>query len=69
MCANVDVYTYRFLCDAGFTGCCTDKNCTVIIPGSPVCYCDSLCHVFKDCCNDIDLIDCHHDSRKLQIIK
>ena len=39
--------------EAGFTGCCQDgSQCT----GSPTfdCYCDVNCHVFSDCCYDIE---------------
>ena len=39
--------------DAGYTTCCegSPSNC----PGQPPsCFCDSSCHEFSDCCQDID---------------
>ena len=37
---------------AGYTECCNDSVCL----GQPVedCYCDPTCHVFGDCCEDIN---------------
>jgi hypothetical protein len=34
---------------AGFSGCCMTEPCK---GEPPNCYCDSLCHTFKDCCPD-----------------
>ena len=46
---------------AGYTTCCTDDNCDVasvidFVPFS--CFCDAACHVYGDCCNDIEEIGC-----------
>ena len=41
-----------FCVDAGFVGCCV-SGCFV---GS--CFCDQICYVFGDCCDDIADIGC-----------
>lgn len=37
---------------SGHTSCCI-SGCSVNMPGAPLCYCDSVCHTFDDCCSDI----------------
>ena len=46
--------------DAGYTTCCTDDNCEVASVDlvSFTCFCDKVCHVYGDCCNDIREIGC-----------
>ena len=42
---------------ANFTqGCCTSGTCHGV--GDTVCYCDQACHVFNDCCNDVNETGC-----------
>ena len=49
--------------DAGFTGCCTNNDCEVFSPTfASSCYCDVLCYVFDDCCEDITDIGCHQQN-------
>ena len=60
--------------EAGFTECCQDasQSCT----GSPTfdCYCDVNCHVFGDCCYDIEHIcpasngNLHSGNLKLNLV-
>ena len=55
--------------DAGFSGCCVDDNCEITAAAVPLsCYCDVLCYEFNDCCDDIELIECHpHNSKLAQV--
>ena len=32
------------------------------------CYCDALCYVYDDCCDDISSIGCYEDDSKFSII-
>ena len=44
----------------GYSGCCvTSLSPTCYNKG---CYCDQVCYVFKDCCNDIADIGCYRTS-------
>ena len=55
--------------DAGFTDCCIGDNCAVFAPSLPFsCYCDALCYVYDDCCDDINSIGCYEDDIKFSII-
>ena len=36
---------------AGFSACCEDEDCR---GSTQTCFCDELCHVVGDCCEDID---------------
>ena len=64
------LYNYAGSCvDAGFTGCCIGENCAVFAPSlSFSCFCDALCYVFDDCCDDINSIGCYEDDSKFSII-
>ena len=66
----INYYNYVGSCvDAGFTGCCIGENCTVFAPSLPFsCYCDALCYVYDDCCDDISSIGCYEDDSKFSII-
>ena len=41
-----------------FTGCCIPEDETgfgcAIKEGNEMCYCDAMCQIFHDCCDDID---------------
>lgn len=54
--------------DSGFTGCCTGEKCEVVVETSPLsCYCDSSCYIYNDCCDDIVLINCYHNTCKAKL--
>ena len=42
--------------NAGYTGCCECGDCRA--EGLLPCYCDRLCHILGDCCDDILDISC-----------
>ena len=47
------------LCVAhGFSGCCTVGFCYVPLAAGGVCYCDQICHAYRDCCSDIEEAGC-----------
>ena len=53
MYTHTHTHTHTGSCvAAGYTECCNDSNCV----GLPVedCYCDTNCHLFGDCCADIN---------------
>ena len=53
--------------DAGFSGCCIYGSCiaeNVEEYLSFFCYCDALCYVFGDCCDDIELTGCRQSNSK-----
>ena len=56
--------------DAGYTTCCTDNNCEVASVDLVffTCFCDATCHVYGDCCNDIDEIGCTKNNGELKRI-
>ena len=39
--------------DAGYDMCCTDGFCAGV-PEEAACYCDSVCLIFGDCCDDFE---------------
>ena len=51
---------------AGHTnGCCVlqdgdqaENSCSVDIPAGGECHCDLSCHIYGDCCSDIESIQC-----------
>ena len=44
-----------FCSAAGYSSCCVSGPCK---GEPPNCYCDHLCHIFKDCCPDANIL-CH----------
>ena len=39
----------------GIDGCCMEGNCRGV---GGFCYCDQICHDLRDCCDDIEEIQC-----------
>ena len=54
-------YEKGLCADYDYFGCCTSGSCSpssYFLPHSLRCYCDQACHLFGDCCEDINLIGC-----------
>ena len=65
-CSNhYSLYIIGSCVAAGYVGCCTDGDCEVVIQTSPLsCFCDTVCYIFDDCCDDIALIGCYPGNSK-----
>ena len=51
--------------DAGYVGCCDDGDCKVVVRTSPFpCFCDAVCYIYGDCCDDIAHTDCYKENCK-----
>ena len=45
--------------DQGYNGCCDSANYPSCFGDDGICYCDQVCYLFGDCCNDIQSIGCY----------
>lgn len=62
--SNITFSAYTGSCvDAGYKTCCVPSDADKYCHGHPEsCFCDAICHLYGDCCDDINDIGCTSQS-------
>ena len=64
-CINIAPPSEASCLNQGYSECCVDGTCRSV---DGTCYCDQICHLLGDCCDDIADINCSPPSSEYSYI-